>query len=159
MKKILKNLDEILSAIVLVILVVVMFLNVVFRQVQGLAFSAFADELTTKLFVLFSLLGASIAAKRGSHLGLTILTDSMEEKTKRWVHFFGFLIATAFCIMLIVYGIKMTINEFHMEQKTLTNQWPEWIFGMYVPIGSAFCALRFAQQAVNQLKGRKENRA
>ena len=78
MKKILKNLDEILSAIVLVILVVVMFLNVVFRQVQGLAFSAFADELTTKLFVLFSLLGASIAAKRGSHLGLTILTDSME---------------------------------------------------------------------------------
>ena len=148
-----------MAAIVLVILVVVMFLNVVFRQIEGLSFSAFADELTTKLFVLFSLLGAAIAAKRETHLGLTILTDSMGERTRRWVHFFGFLIATAFCLLLVVYGTKMTINEYRMDQKTLTNQWPEWLFGIYIPIGSAFCALRFAQQAVKQLTGGKEDKS
>lgn len=148
MKKIIQNLDEVLAAIVLVILVVVMFLNVLFRQIEGLAFSAFADEITTKLFVLFSLLGASIAAKRKSHLGLTVLTDAVSDKAKTWINFFGYIIAAAFCILLIVYGTKMTINEYTMNQKTLTNQWPEWIFGAFIPIGMLFCTYRFIQCAI-----------
>lgn len=154
MKKVLKNMDEILAAIILVILVVVMFLNVIFRQVEGIQFSAFADELTTKLFVLFSLLGASVAVKRKSHLGLSILTDALSPQVRKWIHVFGYIVATAFCGLLIVTGIKMTINEFQMGQKTLTNQWPEWLFGMYVPIGGAFCAFRFLEQIVLEIKGR-----
>ena len=156
MKKILDHLDELIAAIVLVILVVVMFLNVLFRQIEGVQFSAFADELTTKLFVLFSLLGASAAIRRGSHLGLSILTDAMNVKVRKWIHLAGYLIGAAFCVILVVYGIKMTVNEYRMGQTTLTNQWPEWIFGIYVPIGGAFCLFRFLQQAVLELKGRDE---
>ncbi len=155
MKKALCNLDEILAAIVLLIMTGIAFVNVIARY--GLSSSiSFTEELTSKLFVLFSLLGAAIAAKRRSHLGLTIITDALPAKTCLTVCAVGYALATAFCLLLLVYGIKMTAYEYSVDQLTAGMQWPEWIFGIYIPIGAAVAGFRFAQQAVAMFRQRGE---
>ena len=155
MKKFLNSIDEILASITLIIMLAVAFANVIGRQFANLPIS-FTDELTSKLFVLFSLLGASIAAKRGTHLGLTIVTDALPKKVSSIISAVGFLIGTVFCLVLMFYGLKMTIYEYNVGQVTLTMQWPEWIFGSFIPIGSLLCAVRFLQSAINKFRGKEE---
>ena len=157
-KRLIYDADEILAAIVLVVMLAIAFVNVIGRQLANLPIS-FTDELTSKLFVLFSLLGASIAAKRGTHLGLTIVTDAIPEKIRKIILMTGFVLAVTFCLILTFYGIKMTVYEFEMGQTTLTMQWPEWIFGMFIPVGAAFCTIRFAEQVwrlIKEMKGETE---
>ena len=51
-------------------------------------------------------------------------------------------------------GAKMTIYEFSVGQLTAGMQWPEWIFGIYVPIGAAFIAFRFIMEAIKLFTNR-----
>ena len=64
LKKILDNIEEVLCAICLSIMTIITFINVIARYVLSASLS-FTDEITTYLFVLLSLLGSAIAAKRG----------------------------------------------------------------------------------------------
>ena len=155
MKKALSHLDEILAAGILLLMTGITFVNVIARY--GISSSiSFTEELTSKMFVLFSLLGAAIAAKRRTHLGLTIITDMLPANIHRIVCATGYLLATAFCILLTAYGIKMTEFEYSFGQLTAGMQWPEWIFSIYIPIGSAVAGFRFAQQAVIMLRQKAE---
>ena len=78
---ILKRIEEILSVICLGTMTVLAFANVVSRYVFSASFS-FSEEITTYLFVLLSLLGTAIAAKRKAHLGLTIITDLVNPRIR-----------------------------------------------------------------------------
>ena len=142
--KIFGKIEEIIAGICLSVMSVLAFTNVCARYFFHASFS-FSDEITTYLFVLLSLMGAAIAAKRHSHLGFTVIEDLVSAKVKTIMNFVSYLMAVIFSLVIFYYGILMVISQYTLGQKTAGMQWPEWIFGSFVPIGSFFVLVRFIQ--------------
>lgn len=153
--RILDRIEEIVAAVCLSVMTVLAFANVVARYVFSASFS-FSEEITTYLFVLLSLLGTAIAARRRAHLGLTILTDVVSPKVRRILHIIGYLFAVAFTGAIFYYGILMVLSQRQLGQITANMQWPEWIFGSFVPIGALFATVRFVQVLIEEIRGTGE---
>lgn len=155
MKAILSRIEEVLCVIALVIMTVLTFANVIARYVFSASFS-FSEEITTYLFVLLSLLGSAVAARRKAHLGFTALIDIVPGNVSRIFHAISFLLATLFSSALFVFGMKMVYSQMSRGQVTAGMQWPEWIFGAFVPLGAFFITLEFLFLLINVLKGDEE---
>ena len=149
--KILNKIEEGICILCLIAMTTLVFANVFSRYVLHLSLS-FSEEITTNLFVLLSMMGTAIAARRRAHLGLSILTDAVSPKVRRALLIFGFGLATVFCFAVFFYGIKMVRNEYILGQVTPSMQWPEWIYGCFVPFGAFFMTLRFAQVTLEELR-------
>ena len=150
--KILDWIEEGICAVCMIVMTALTFANVVSRHVFSASFS-FSEEITTYLFVLLSLMGTAIAAKRRSHLGLTVLTDTVNPKLRKVLLLIGYAIAVIFALAIFWFGILMVKNQVLLGQKTAAMQWPEWVYGSFVPFGAVFVVIRFAQAFVEELKG------
>ena len=149
--KILDKIEEAICIVCLLAMTALVFANVFSRYVLHLSLS-FSEEITTNLFVLLSMMGTAIAARRRAHLGLSILTDAVSPKLRRALLVFGFGLATVFSLAVFFYGIKMVRNEYILGQVTPSMQWPEWVYGCFVPFGAFFMTLRFAQVTLEELR-------
>lgn len=156
--KIFEWIEEGLAAICLIVMTALTFANVIARYVFSASFS-FSEEITTYLFVLLSLLGTAIAAKRRAHLGLTILTDAVGSKTRKILNLISYALAVGFSGAIFFYGIKMVMNQHMLGQVTAGMQWPEWIFGSFVPVGAFFVVVRFVQCLIEEWKSNPEEEA
>ena len=153
MNKILDYIEESLVCVCLVVMTALTFVNVVARYVFSASLS-FSEEITTYLFVLLSLLGSAIAAKRGAHLGLTIISDRVGPKAGRVLGIISMAFATAFSALICYFGFFMALNQFNKGQLTAGTQLPEWIFGSFVPIGALFVTIRFGENLIRLLTGK-----
>ena len=149
--KILNKIEEGICILCLIAMTALVFANVFSRYVLHLSLS-FSEEITTNLFVLLSMMGTAIAARRRAHLGLSILTDAVSPKLRRALLVFGFGLATVFSFAVFFYGIKMVRNEYILGQVTPSMQWPEWVYGCFVPFGAFFMTLRFAQVTLEEMR-------
>ena len=154
MRQLLTQIENWISIICLVCMTAIAFANVVARYVFSASFS-FSEEITTYMFVILSLIGAAIAARRGAHLGFTAIFDIFSPKTKRFLASISALLGTVYSGAICYYGILMTISQYGRHQVTAGMQWPEWIFGSFVPIGAFFCTLEFAIVLKKHLAGEK----
>ena len=50
----------------------------------------------------------------------------------------------------------MVMNQMKLGQVTANMQWPEWIYGSFVPIGAFFVVVRFIQALLEEIKGNEE---
>jgi len=155
MKKLLDHFEEYISALCIFIMTCIAFANVLSRKLLHASWS-FTEEITTNLFILASMLGAAVAAKRGSHLGLSLFTDLLPKKYQKYVTLVVSLAAIALCVVIIVQGFIVVGQEMRSGQTTPALGWPEWIFGTFVPIGGIFIAIRYIQVAVNAFRKEKE---
>ena len=153
MQKALSNLEEILCVLLLSLMSLLAFANVIFRYAFHMPL-AFTEELTTGMLVLLTFVGAGIAAKRGSHLGLSLLTDFLSPPLQRAAAFIGAVLAVIFCGVIAYYGIGFTQHAYLGGQLSGGMQWPEWIYNSYVPIGAALLTLRFLLIAVGILQAK-----
>lgn len=151
-KKIIDNIEEIVCLISLSVMTLLTFANVVTRYVFNFSMN-FAEEISTYMFVLLSLFGASIAAKRGAHLGFTLLADHVPKIVARSFEVLSAVAGILFAGVIFYYGIDMTVTQFQRGQLSLGAQIPEWIYGSFVPLGSFFLMLRFLELLVKALKG------
>lgn len=151
MKKFFSHIEEYICAASLFIMLIITFANVISRKFLGASWS-FAEEITTNLFILASMLGAAIAAKRGAHMGLSALTDLMPKKFQKYIALITTLVATVFCIFLLYQGFGVVVYEMETGQTTPALGWPEWIFGTFVPIGGVFLLIRFIQAGIKAFR-------
>lgn len=152
MKKIIDNLEEIICVIALAAMTLLTFANVVTRYVFNFSMN-FAEEISTYLFVLLSLFGASIAAKRGAHLGFTLLADHVPAIVARIFEILSAVAGILFAGVIFYYGILMTATQYTRGQLSLGVQIPEWIYGSFVPFGAFFLLLRFVELLVKAVRG------
>ena len=149
--KIMDKIEEGICIVCLIAMTALVFANVFSRYVLHLSLS-FSEEITTNLFVLLSMMGIAIAAKRRAHLGLSSLTDAVGPKARRAMLIFGFGLATVFSFAVFFYGIQMVRSEYILGQVTPSMQWPEWIYGTFVPFGAVFMTIRFAQITIEEIR-------
>ena len=152
-KKIIDNFEEIICLVALAVMTILTFTNVVTRYVFNFSMN-FAEEISTYLFVLLSLFGASIAAKRGAHLGFTLLADHVPAVVARAFEFISAVAGIIFAGVIFYYGILMTITQYNRGQLSLGVQIPEWIYGSFVPLGAFFLLMRFVELLITALRGK-----
>ena len=155
MKKFFGNFENYIMAFGLTVMTFITVLNVISRKFLGMSMS-FLEEITTSTFILITLLGAAAAAKQGSHLGLSALTDMLPKKYQKYVASITWAAAAFFSLTLIKYGIDMVQSEMAMGITTPSLGWPEAVFGSYIVIGAAFIFVRFTQWTINAFKQPKK---
>lgn len=155
MKKIIDSLENYILAGGLLIMTFITVANVISRKFLGLSMS-FMEELTTSMFIFITLIGSAKAARTGSHLGLSILTDFIPQKYQKYASLIVWFVAAFFSYYLVRYGIVMVQSEIRMGMTTPALGWPEWWFGMFIPIGGLFIFIRYTQWIIEIFKDSKE---
>lgn len=154
MKRFFSYFEEGICVVVFILMLSLAFANVLGRYVFHSSIS-FTEEITTNLFVLVSVVGTAIAAKRQAHLGLGVLTEMLPLKAQKIIFGIGNLLGALFGIVLLYTGVLMVINQWKIQAKTITLMWPAWIYGLFLPIGSIFIVIRFTQVAFKHFKDAK----
>ncbi|WP_297871555.1 TRAP transporter small permease [uncultured Oscillibacter sp.] len=147
----LEKIEKVVSCVCVSVMAVLVFANVIARYVFNHSL-AFSDEMSTYLFVLMSFMGTAIAARRRAHLGLSIVTDRVSPKVRKTINIVMYIIAALFCLLIVVFGVQMVLSQYRLGQETAAMQWPEWIYGSFVPIGAAFSMIAFIEGAVDMAK-------
>lgn len=151
-----EKLEEVILVISLSVMTLITFANVLSRKIFHFPW-AFAEELTVILFIFSSLIGAAVAAKKGSLIGLTLLYDHCPHKLRKI--FFVVLLAAAifFTCIMIYFGIDMVHSEITSGMKTPAMGLPEWIFGLSIPVGSFFLGIRLIEYSIRMLMDKEGN--
>ena len=153
--KFIEKFEKFVSCACVSVMAVLVFANVIARFVFNSPL-AVADEMSCYLFVLMSFMGTAIAARKKAHLGLTIVTDKLSPSAAKKVQVLMYIIAAIFCLLIIIFGVEMVMSQYSLGQETATMQWPEWIYGLFVPIGAAFAMIAFLSVAVETARTKEE---
>jgi len=92
--------------------------QVVFRYFLGSPLT-WSDELARYLFVWCAFLGWVIAARRRSHLAVTVGRDRMSPRAQAALKLVGALAALAFAIVLVVQGVRIAERNWDVETTAL----------------------------------------
>lgn len=153
-RKIFNELEDNLLAIMIVVMTILAFVNVIARYVF-LASFPWVEELNRLGLVILSYMGAAVALKHNAHLGLTILTDKLPEKAQKAAGVFGCVCGVFVCVVATYYGFVMVASEKSHHVLTQGTQWPEYLFGMWLPISCIVLGVRFIQQGIYTVTGGK----
>ena len=154
LKLIFAHFEEAVSCVVMLVMLALTFMNVVMRNFA--ASISFTEEITTSLFVLLCMMGTAIAARERSHLGLSFLTELMPKKMQKTLAIVANILGVVFSLILLRTGFDMVLNEYQLQQISIAIQWPQWIYGSFLPIGALCMAVRFAEAAVYDARDLKQ---
>lgn len=155
MKKFWNELEDNILGLLLLAMMLLTCVNVFARYVL-LSSMPFVEELTNAGLILLSIAGAAVAAKRGAHLGLTILTERLTPRGQKICDLLADALGVIFGVILVYYGIRMSSHEFSLGLKTAGMQWPEGAFGAMIPFGGIFLVIRYCQLFIRTLRGGDE---
>lgn len=136
------NMEKYICVATFVAMLTLTFVNIVSRYLLKASLS-FTEEIVTGLFVLASLAGASIAVRDHAHLGLDFITGYFSRRVQTGLFILANVLGIAFCALVFYEDILMVAHEFESGQVSATMQWPEWIYGLTVPVGSALLLIRY----------------
>ena len=140
--KALSGIEDWINIITFVVMLSLTFANVFSRFILH-ASLAFTDEFVTVLFVLCSLAGSSVGQRNRAHLGLDFFTGFLPDKGQKIILILGNILALVLLGILFGYGVGMVKQEYVLKQLSTTMQYPQWIYGLTIPIGSAVMIFRY----------------
>lgn len=150
-----KKLMNVIAAIEKITLVITMLLilaltvgNVFSRYVIHRSWS-FTEEIVVAVFVLITLLAAALACREGELVNLTLVTNSLPEKTKKPLMILVTVLCVIFSLILFKYGLDKVITQLENGKRTFVLNWPEWIFWSFVPIGAGCMILHFIEYCID----------
>lgn len=153
----LEKIEKFVSCVCVAVMSILVFINVIARFVFNSPL-AVSDEMSTYLFVLMSFMGTAIAARRHAHLGLSIVTDRLSPQGRKIMGMIMYAISALFCLLIVIFGVQMVISQYQLGQQTAAMQWPEWIYGSFVPVGAAFAMLAFISGIIEMAKEDPEDK-
>lgn len=154
--KFLNQLEDNFCAVILAIMTILAFINVIARYVF-LASFPWVEELNRLGLVMLTYVGAAVALKNHAHLGLSILTDKLPASAQKVIAILGCIAGLFFCYIGIKYGFRMVGSEYSNNIRTQGMQWPEYLFGLWLPVGCIVLAIRFLQQAIYVFTKKEES--
>jgi TRAP-type transport system small permease protein len=112
------------------------FAQVVFRYFLGDPL-VWSDELARYLFIWCSLLGWVIAARKRSHLSVSIMADRLGLKGRALLALAGATAALAFAALLVYYGVYIAARNWDVDTTTLA-----------IPMGAVYAIVPMAAAAI-----------
>jgi C4-dicarboxylate transporter DctQ subunit len=150
------------TAILLLGCTLLALLEVVRRYAFGVSFEWQQDAVTfgtmSAVFLYFSL-----AQRRGAHLNVTLLTDTLQalgpraQKAAAWIRLAALCFAFLFLLAVLWWGAPEVRESMHYESRTESLAFPMWPFLAALYAGFAFMALSMFFQIyreIHKLRGR-----
>jgi len=150
---ILRDAEKIICAVLFLGMTAVGFTNVVVRYGTNYSFAA-TEELLTNGFLLLTVFGAAIAARRGEHLAVTLVLDVLPRVLRTPL----LLLSAALSVLLLVLSAWFTwgvvSNQLASGVRSYGLGLPGWDYTIGVPFGFALVILRYVQHVVEALRDR-----
>jgi TRAP-type C4-dicarboxylate transport system permease small subunit len=132
--KILEN----FAALFMAIMVIIVFVNVVMRNLFNRGIS-WGDEIPTLLMVWFSFIGLAIGVLERIHISIEVFTMKLSEKALDRLVRFGYLLIGVFGVLMVRYGAQImgVVSRTTMP----ATQWSSSILYIILPISGVLVAL------------------
>jgi TRAP-type C4-dicarboxylate transport system permease small subunit len=151
MSRLLERIEHIILTMTAAVMAVIAFTNVITRYFLNHSL-AFTEELTINLFVLLTFVGAAVGLRKHAHLGFTLLFEKSSLPLQKLLTVVtGVMMAVMFALFMY-YGIEMVQFQMMVNQTTPALGWPQWIFSLSLPFGSALCLWRTVEATVKEFK-------
>jgi TRAP-type C4-dicarboxylate transport system permease small subunit len=151
MRALIDNIEEALCGLIFMAMTLLGFANVTVRYLSNHSLAS-TEELLINGFLLLTVLGAAIAAKRGDHLAVTIIHDLLPRRGKIAM----IVVSTALgCVLLGAsawFTAELVSNQLSNGMLSYALQVPAWYYTAAVPVAFVLVMVRFIQQAVRAVR-------
>jgi C4-dicarboxylate transporter, DctM subunit len=126
------------------ILFLIVALIVVFEVIMRSVFkspTAWAGEISGLLTIVGSLIMFSYTLQEKGHTRVDFITVHLSPRSNFILNLFTTCLATLFCTILTVYGVKMVRSSYELGEVTQILQFPLWVLQSFVPLSAGLMAL------------------
>ncbi len=122
-------------------IIIVCFAEVFSRYVLSHSFG-WTEEILRMVNVWVIMLGASIAAKRNTHIQVTFFLKYFPPTYRKKITQAVYIVLFVFFVILIVFGTKKALQNIPLEIVAIPNFSIAWFY-FAIPIGSAYILLEY----------------
>lgn len=151
---ILRDAEKIVCAVIFLGMTFLGFANVFVRYATHYSLAA-SEELLTNGFLLLTIFGAALAARRGEHLAVTLVQDLLPPRLWRLVFVLSVLLSLLLLTMSAWFSWQALVNLYGNGMRSYALGLPAWYYQVAVPFGFALIILRYVQHAMGVLRGRE----
>lgn len=144
MRSLLNEIEKIICAVIFMAMTVLGFVNVVVRYLSNSSFAA-TQEILLNGFLLITVFGAAIAARRGEHLAVTLFTDLLPAQARRLAVFLATLLSVVLLLVSAWFCLSLVQNQHESGVVSPGLQIPLWYYSIGVPAGFLLVAVRLIQ--------------
>lgn len=152
MNRMLTLFEDSLAALSLSVGAGVIFLDVALRTPFKVAFS-WSNEFTRYAIVWMVFIGGSIAARKGFHINIDILQETLPRPFARVLNVVCHIASLIFCSLLVIYGVALVIQMKGFDQRSPAMEIPMYWVYIAIPLGGLLMVVRFAERTVRLLHG------
>jgi TRAP-type C4-dicarboxylate transport system permease small subunit len=117
--------------------------NWVYTQLASINL-AWANELSTYMFVWMAKFGAALGVRTGIHVGVDVFVTKLSPSARKPVIVFALLCGALFTGVIGSLG-AVYVYELDPDQVSPELEWPSWIIYLCIPLGSYLMCFRFLQ--------------
>jgi TRAP-type C4-dicarboxylate transport system permease small subunit len=147
MRFLLRDAEKIAAAILFVAMTALGFINVVVRYMTNRSFAA-TEELLVNGFLLLTLLGAAIAARRGDHLAVTVVFDALPKAGRRLLLWGAGLLSIGLLGLSAWYCGQLVATQMASGTTSYALRVPAWYYTAGLPVCFVLVAVRYLQHAL-----------
>lgn len=131
------------AALLLLGMVLVVAGDILLRNLTRGGF-AWANEISEYALYLMTLLVAPWLLRRGQHVRLDLVLGSVPARLARLLELVGDLLGLGVCLLMMRYGIGITLDSWRMGSITIKNLvFPEWWLLAPLPVAFLLLAVEF----------------
>ena len=153
--KFINNIEEIIITISFLFLVIVCFVQVFCRFVLNFSFP-WGEEFMRAMFLWASAFGISAAYKVKSHLGVDAVVNLFPKRIKKGIGLMAYVLSLVFCIIMIIYGSKITLMHVVSKQISISMGTPIALVSIAIPLGFAMTFIRIVQSIIEEIKSKNK---
>ncbi|MDP5307800.1 TRAP transporter small permease [Paracoccus spongiarum] len=146
--RLLNEIEKILCAGLLLAMTALGFANVMVRYGSNRSLAA-TEELLTGGFVLVTILGAAIAARRGQHLAVEVFSDLLPSALRRAVRLLAVVLSLLLLGASVWFCWTLVQNQIGTGMRSYALGLPLWWYSVALPPAFALVALRFLQASLS----------
>lgn len=154
LNSILDHVEEIVGVIAFSAMCLVVLWAVICRFILHIPFP-FGEELARYLMVYGIFFGVSIGVRRGSHLGVEVLTSFMPSKPAHIIDIISQLLSLILYVALFYFSVLLTQNIYQNGQTSAAMHIPMWLAYLALPIGFGLSVIRSMQVTVKVIRNEK----
>ena len=143
----LNRLEEVLLGSFLILMVLLGFIQILFRNVLSVGLY-WIDPLLRHSVLWVALLGASVAARENRHISIDLLSEKLGYKSRSYLQGGINLFAAAICLILVWPAIRFVQEEYAVG-KILAFNIPFWASQSVIPFMLTVLGLRFLGKTWN----------
>lgn len=154
MKFILRDAEKILCAVLFLSMTMLGFANVVVRYGTNYSLAA-TEELLTNGFLILTVFGAAIAARRGEHLAVSIVYDLLPTILRKCLLIVSCSLSVLLLMLSAYFSWEVFNNQLNSGMRSYGLGVPAWYYHVAVPFGFALIIIRYLQRIWEEMTNRE----